>query len=151
MPFLTRWIATACGLAMTPFPVIASAAPARRAQDATQWRSRVERGIGRRPTKQSSRLYPTTPLATYLSTHLDRHACGLAMTPFPVIASEAKQSSQSNSRRSHPYHCERSTSPQGAGRHAVAVPNGTRDWPQANKVIQPPLSNDDAFNLPLEP
>jgi len=33
--------------------VFASVAPARRAQDATQWRSRVGRGIGRRPTKQS--------------------------------------------------------------------------------------------------
>jgi len=72
------------------------------------------------------------------------------MTPHPVIARSkaTKQSSQtektgaadhqpSNTRRSHPRHCERSTSPQGAGRHAVAVPSGMRDWPQANKAISP--------------
>jgi len=40
-----------------PF-VIANAAPARRAQDATQWRSRVERVVGRRPTKQSRMFFP---------------------------------------------------------------------------------------------
>src|SRR5574340_983317 len=67
----TFWIATACGLAMTAGgaslrapqgrsnPVNQqprrSRTPARRAQDATQWRSRVERGIGCKPTKPLDR------------------------------------------------------------------------------------------------
>ena len=50
-----------------------------------------------------------------------------------------------------PRHCERSTSPQGAGCHTVAVPSGTRDWPQANKTIQPPLSNDALGHISFDP
>jgi len=42
------------------------------------------------------------------------------------------------------------TSPQGAGRHVVVVPSGTRDWPQANKAIQLPSPNN-AFIMPAEP
>src|SRR3989338_271006 len=188
-----------------------------------QWRSRVERGIGRRPTKQSSKsnnpAQPPPPslrggaadaaiqsIQQRLWPHaffnpLDRHGLwprddgasslrakhqpagrrtpcsggpewneGLAAgqqsnpanptprrSPPPRHGEEAqptRQSSPSNNASGHmpfltrwiatayglamtaPRHCEQRTSPQGAGRHAVAVPRGTRDWPQANKAIQ---------------
>jgi len=53
MPFLTRWIATAYGLAMT--------APRLCEQRTSPQRPQANKAI--------QRLYPTMPLATYLSTH----------------------------------------------------------------------------------
>src|SRR5574340_823009 len=74
---------------------------------------------------------PLAPLISAPTNPLDRHGLRPRDDTTAVFARSngTRQSSPPNSP------AQPDTSPKGAGRHAVAVPSGARDWLQANKTF----------------